>query len=349
MYYHDDVHLQNMVILSSEWGTDAVYKILDQQERQLKGRNGILYANQDLAKIWSDKKRYPKKYYPHLLSLMEKFQLSFLIPPNTYLIADLLETNAIERADLPFAFGETLSFRYDYGFMPAGIMTRFIVAANEYLDTVDGVKQCWLKGAYLRNGGAYARVVLRKSMSKRHILIQVSGGSPRERQELLTIIRKTLDEVNSRFENLGVNKHIPCICSEGCTYAFKYDFLLAAEENGQTEVQCQESTKFINLRKLLDGVEVTMDHRHGKRHNDSPSNINLYLNPEFKNGNTTIYNGSDNSIHIGNGNKFEDSPISSNANATKTENHFEKYMWPIISGVLITIIAAIILYFIGID
>ena len=41
LYYYDDNLLKNLVILSSEWGTDAVYKILDEQERQLKDRNGI--------------------------------------------------------------------------------------------------------------------------------------------------------------------------------------------------------------------------------------------------------------------------------------------------------------------
>ncbi len=45
LYYYDDPILKNIVILSSEWGTDAVYKVLDEQEKHLKGRNGILKAD----------------------------------------------------------------------------------------------------------------------------------------------------------------------------------------------------------------------------------------------------------------------------------------------------------------
>ena len=76
LYYHDDILLKNLVILSSEWGTDAVYKVLDEQEKQLKNRNGLLHY-EDLPSIWQDKDRYPLERYPHLLSLMRKFQLIF--------------------------------------------------------------------------------------------------------------------------------------------------------------------------------------------------------------------------------------------------------------------------------
>ncbi len=351
MYYHDDVLLRNMVILSSEWGTDAVYKILDQQERCLKGRNGILYADQDLTDIWSDKERYPEEYHQHLLSLMGKFQLSFRITPtsNTYLIAELLESQAIERKDLPFAFGQTLSFRYDYDFMPAGIMTRFIVAAHEYLDTVNGVKQCWRKGAYLRDGATYARVVLCDSMPNRHILIQVSGGSPRERRELLTYIRKTLGKVNSPFEKLVITQMIPCICSEGCEYAFEYDYLLKAEAKGRDTVECQKSVEAIKLRKLLDGVEDTMPHRHHGINLDLHNEIKVVVPDYGKSENNIVNNHVDNSVHIGNGTKIENSSIGSNTNRAEKEGFFKKHLWPIIAGVLTTIIAAIILYYMGID
>lgn len=53
LFYYDDSLLKNLVILSSEWGTDAVYKVLDEQEQLLKGRNGILQMA-DLPKIWTD-------------------------------------------------------------------------------------------------------------------------------------------------------------------------------------------------------------------------------------------------------------------------------------------------------
>ena len=289
LYYHEDTLLRDMVILSSEWGTDAVYKILDQQQRQLKNRNGILYANRDLKVIWTDHTRYPAKYYQHLLNLMEYFQLSFRIDRNTYLVADLLESASITRDDLPFAFKKTLRFRYDYDFMPAGIMTRFIVAANEYLDSVDGVKQCWHKGAYLRHGTAYARVELNDSMPNRHVMIQVSGSNPRQCQELLTYIRQTLDRINSRFQKLVITQKVPCICSEGCVGAFEYSYLLKAEQKGREVVECQKTAEYVNLRKLLDGVEPTMTNNPNNPYIDFRPviNVNTEVNTESKSTSTS--------------------------------------------------------------
>lgn len=257
LYYHDDLLLRNMVILSSEWGTDAVYKILDEQEQQLKGRNGILYPSKDLDVIWTDRKRYPREYHQHLLNLMVNFRLSFRIDMDTYLVAELLEDKAI-RLDLPFEFGETLCFRLDYDFLPAGIMTRFIVAAHEKLEILDGVRQCWKKGAYLRHGSAYALIQLFDTPPDRHVLIRVSGPDSRLRQELLTFIRIELEKVNALFNKINISQKIPCICKCGCPTLFKYDNLVRAEYESQSTIQCHESFQHVSIRKLLDGVKPIM-------------------------------------------------------------------------------------------
>lgn len=274
LHYRDDLLLKDMVILSAEWGTDAVYKVLDQQERQLKGRNGILKAA-DLPIIWEDQKLYPTKYHPHLLNLMENFQLSFELDRETYLVAELLNGDPIG-LDLDFSFGQTLSFRYDYDFMPAGIMTRFIVSAHAYLEDIDGVKQCWKKGAYLRHGSAYAQVVLNDAPPHRHIFIRVGGPVPRARQELLTIIRQHLDKVNSLFQKIDITRRIPCCCRENCPQFYAYEDLLEAETIGVSQIQCQKSWRFVDLRKLLDGVENTME-----KSNDKLINIHIENNPTF--------------------------------------------------------------------
>lgn len=263
LYYHDDPLLKDLVILSSEWGTDAVYKILDEQERLLKGRNGILFFG-DLPRIWNDKERYPARLYPYLLNLMEKFQLAFKFgsAEPAYLVAELLDNKAID-LNWEFPFGVTLCFRYEYDFLPAGVMTRFIVAINTYLETIDGMKQCWRKGAYLRHKTAYALVRLYDSITDRYIQISVSGRQPRDRQELLTIIRLFFDEMNSQFNQIKITKRIPCICSENCDFLFDYETLLKAELLGKQTIECHSSLKAVSLKKMLDGVDSTMDSQYG--------------------------------------------------------------------------------------
>lgn len=261
LYYYDDPILKNIVILSSEWGTDAVYKVLDEQEKHLKGRNGILNAD-DLQIIWNDTTAYPPERHIHLISLMKKFQLIFDISESKYLVAELLENKTIS-LDYSFPKGDSLAFRYEYDFVPAGVMTRFIVSINRYLETINGVKQCWKKGAYLRYHDAYALVRLHDNLADRYIEIKVGGTKPRERQELLTIIRTTFEEINNQYNQINITEQIPCTCSDECTWLFDYKKVLLAESKGKQIVQCQNTFEDVDIRKLLDGVETKMETNYG--------------------------------------------------------------------------------------
>lgn len=261
LYYHDDFLLKRLVILSSEWGTDAVYKIVDEQERQLKGRNGILYTD-DLTKIWSDRERYPDEYYPHLLNLMEKFQLAFKIDDRTYLFAELLENKQIV-LDLDFPRENTLAVRYEYDFLPAGVMTRFIVSIHKNIATIYGTKQCWKKGVYLIHKSAYALVRLFDGISEKYVSIQVSGEKRRDKLDLLYIIKSKLDEINSVFSKIEIKKLIPCNCSKDCTHLFNYDVLVEAESRGRKTLMCEKSYEDVSISNLLDGVKSSMEKTNG--------------------------------------------------------------------------------------
>ena len=305
LYYEDDLLLRNMVILSSEWGTDAVYKILDEQERHLKGRNGILLPNNDLDSIWTDQERYPREYHQHLLNLMVNFRLSFRIDDYQYLVAELLEDRPIT-LPLTFEFGETLSFRYNYDFLPAGIMTRFIVSAHEKLEVIGGIRQCWKKGAYLRHGAAYALVRLFDTPPDRYVIIQVSGTDARQKQELLTYIRIKLEKLHSIFSKINITRQIPCNCKANCTSLFPYEMLLRAEAGGRTTVMCYESLRDIGVRKLLDGVEVIMEYPADRQpiyqtnfyNNNSPSNMYTASNQNVSSNNSENTNENTTEISI---------------------------------------------------
>lgn len=264
LFYHDAPLLKNLVILSSEWGTDAVYKVLDEQEQLLKGRNGILQI-EDLPEIWTDKARYPQRLHPYLLTLMEKFQLTFRIhsASSTYLVAELLDNKAIDLG-WKFPYGNTLSFRYKYDFIPAGVMTRFIVAINPYLATINEVNQCWRKGAYLRYRTAYALVRLYDSIEDRYIQIKVSGRSPRDRRDMLAKIRMVFEEINGQFSKIQIMELIPCICRQDCSFLFDFKTLLKAEQMGKSTIECHDSLENVSLSKILDGVELKMENQYGQ-------------------------------------------------------------------------------------
>ncbi|WP_407312504.1 COR domain-containing protein [Desulfosporosinus sp. SB140] len=255
LYFHEDILLRNIIILSPEWGTDAVYRILDAQANTLKDRNGILYYD-DLPKIWDNRLIYPENTYPYILKLMENFQLSFVVDNNrTFLVAELLE-NTEKTMALEFLMESTLNFRFDYNFLPAGIMTRFIVKAHTYLIDYTGLKMCWRKGAYLQYKDAYCLVRLRDSITERYIEIRVSGKNNRNRRDLLAIVRSTFEQIHKSIPKIDFTEKVLCNCSPYCSYLHDFKYLSKLESHGINEDRCKVSLKMVDIIMLLDGIQT---------------------------------------------------------------------------------------------
>lgn len=274
--FQNDVYLKNIVILKPEWGTTAVYKVLDAQDTVLKDRNGILYYK-DLSKIWKDADEYPEGTYPIILRLMVNFQLSFQVnDQGEYLIAELLDSTEVQ-IDLDMRGKQILNFQYNYDFLPAGIMTRFIVKANEYLVEKDGKKACWKKGTYLQYGNSIGFVKLFDSIAERRIEIKVVGANSRNNQELLTIIRKYFEEIHKSIPKIKFKEYVRCNCSKQCTYLHDFRYLLRLEEKGLASERCQHSLKLVDVCRLLNGVEdakIRYKTRREKR-------MNIQVNPQI--------------------------------------------------------------------
>lgn len=260
LHFHEDMLLKSIIILSPNWGTDAVYKILDAQANILKGRNGILYSK-DLPEIWNNDEIYPESTFPFILKLMENFQLSFTLEENSaFLVAELLDNN--EKAMLlEFPRESTLNFRYEYNFLPAGIMTRFIVKAHTYLIDDNGVKMCWRKGAYLKYKDAYGLLRLHDPITERYLDIKVSGDNSRNRRELLAIIRSTLDQIHKSIPKIDYNEKVLCNCSSDCNYLHDYKYLNRLDANGIGEDRCMNSLKMVDILMLLEGIQIKRERK----------------------------------------------------------------------------------------
>lgn len=253
IHFEDDILLRNTIILSPEWGTDAVYKILDSQSNVLKGRNGILKTD-DLPLIWAGQTMYPTSLYPFILKLMEKFQLSFkLSDDDVYLIAELLEISEA-RLETPIEGIYDLSLIYEYGFLAAGIMTKFIVRMNKYIMS-DGVKLlCWKKGCYLKHKDALAKVTLNDSIKKRYVKIAVFGDTRSDVRELMSLIKITFDSIHEGISKLDAVTKVKCNCSELCDYLHDYKYLVKLDDHGILSERCKNSLKEVQITSLLDGI-----------------------------------------------------------------------------------------------
>ncbi|NEP80618.1 MAG: GTPase [Okeania sp. SIO3B3] len=200
LHFQDDPLLKKTVILKPEWGTAAVYKVLD--NRQVYDNFGK-FTKDDLTKIW-----YEYQYvdmHDELLQLMIKFKLCYKIPGTSQAyIAPQLLTEA--QSEYDWDESNNLILRYTYEFMPKGIITQFIVAMHE---DIEEQKYVWKSGVILNKNQTRAEVI--EYYGKREIKIRISG---QQKRDLMTIVIHELDKIHGSYNNrLKYNKLIPCNCA----------------------------------------------------------------------------------------------------------------------------------------
>lgn len=243
LHFQDDALLNKTVILKPKWGTDAVYKVLDNKKViQNLGK----FTRADLALIW-----HAPEYefmYNELLQLMMKFNLCYEVPSQAgvYIAPQLLTEN---QPYYEWDKEDNLLLRYTYEFMPKGILLQFIVVMSENI----WKQNVWKSGVVVEKDKTRAEVV--EYYAKRQIHIRVSGA---HKKELITIIDHELDQIHAKFKRLKYDKLIPCNCSE-CKVSEEPHFyhlerLQKFQEDRQDKIQCQQSYQMVSVRGLIDDI-----------------------------------------------------------------------------------------------
>lgn len=252
LHFHDDPILKHTVVLRNEWATEGVYSVLDNKEViEHKG-----YFDRRIASgIW-ERGEYKRKH-DELLQLMLKFELCYRIPDivgEEYIAPQLLAASE-PTAATNWKESGNLQLRYQYDFMPKGMISRLIVRLHRYIRLVQ--EEAWKTGVILHRGNAHA--MLTETVSGlRSIHIRASGT---EAKELLTVISEEVDRLNATYHNLQVKKLVPCNCSE-CyrdtePYFHSYEKLMRARERGRATVECERSFEAVQVLRLIDSVFVT--------------------------------------------------------------------------------------------
>jgi len=246
LHFQDDPVLRHTVILKPEWGTAAVYKVLD--NKNVVNNLGC-FSRTDLDAIWHEAQYAGKQ--DDLLQLMINFKLCYRVPgpSDLYLAPELLSEN---QAPYDWDAATNLHLRYTYDFMPKGLLTQFIVAMHPHIER-DNEDVVWKTGVVLRQGRTRAEVV--EHYNRREIAIRVSGARPRD---LLTVVLYELDQIHAAYHGLKYRKLIPCTCAT-CQdlsepHFYPYDKLKEFEDLRREDIQCLNSGEMISVRGLLDAV-----------------------------------------------------------------------------------------------
>ncbi|MGB5967226.1 MAG: COR domain-containing protein, partial [Spirulinaceae cyanobacterium] len=247
LHFQEDSTLKHIVILRPEWATNAVYAVLKNQKvAAAKG----LFTRSDVKNIWQE--RQYAYMEDELLRLMKNFKLCYPIPglKEHYIAPQLLE---FEPPDYEFAENDNLMLRYEYEFMPKGIITQLIVRLYRWIEQQQLV---WRSGVVFNNGRARAEVIETYRPYKGEICVQVSGIHSKE---LLSVVTNEIDQINSSFERIDVKKKIPCNCKE-CQndpepYYFDLETLYRALNKRRYKIDCHKSFEDVNVRNLTAVVE----------------------------------------------------------------------------------------------
>ncbi|MBK8564196.1 MAG: hypothetical protein IPN76_12875 [Saprospiraceae bacterium] len=216
---------------------------------------------QHLRRIWAGD-RYADQH-DELLALMEKFELCYKLPDeraDTWLAPQLLsvlqpEALEWEGATEGVTQSHTLSqpelqIRYEYEFMPKGLLSQHIVRNHRYIRQTE---LAWKSGAVFERAGAQALVT--EAWGSRNIRIRARGANAKE---LLTLLSEDFDKMHERLEGLKVRKMIPCNCKVCLKSAephfYDHEKLQRRRMDGKRTVECDLSYEDVSVAGLLDGV-----------------------------------------------------------------------------------------------
>ncbi|MEO0407487.1 MAG: COR domain-containing protein [Cyanobacteria bacterium P01_A01_bin.135] len=244
LHFRDDPLLKRVLILKPEWGTTAVYNVLD--TKAVIDSSGK-FSRQQLNSIWQDAEYADMR--DELLQLMMRFKVCYEIPrqPGSYIAPSLLP---VEQRRYDWDAQQNLTLRYDYEFMPKGMITRFIVELHPWIEDQTLV---WKSGVVLQKDSARAEVI--EDYSQRRIRIRVAGN---RKKELLAVINHEFEKIHDSYEQLKYETKVPCNCDECADtqspYLYKLENLRRLLDKGRPDTMCQESGDMVGIRQLIDDV-----------------------------------------------------------------------------------------------
>jgi internalin A len=243
LHFQDDDVLKHFIILKPAWGTTAVYKVLDTKKIH---ENLGCFDRKDLNEIWSDNQY--TQMVGELLHLMMRFKLCYKIPhrPRHYIVPQLLSPN---QPEYNWGDSDNLVLRYQYEFMPKGMLTRFIVEMHRLIDQ----DLVWKDGVILTKDDTRAEII--EAYYKKEIRIRLSG---KLKKPFLEAIRHEFGKIHDSYERLRYQEFIPCNCSicKGSQepHAYPLQRLRERLENDRQEIECDISYTMVNVRNLIDDI-----------------------------------------------------------------------------------------------
>lgn len=248
IHHKNDLLLRKTVFIKTDWCVDGMYKVLD--DEQVVGKAGR-FTIKDLEVIWKEN-RFKNKQI-ELLKLMNQYDLCFELKDGSgFVVPELLRPD--QPVNLKWTFDSNLRFEYKYEFMPAGIISRFIVKCHGFIKE----SLLWKYGVVLEYDKTTA--LIEEDYINGKIKISIVGENKRG---LLSAIRMYIEEVHKDFDKankLIYEEMVPCNCPT-CQinkkpHFYKFNVLKMFNQKNILEVPCEISSSSVKIKSLIDDVQL---------------------------------------------------------------------------------------------
>lgn len=238
LYFQEDPLLSRTVVLKPEWGTAAVYRVLD--DPQIVANQGV-FGPEDLERVWHEPIYEPVR--DELVRLMAKFSLCFQVPTSDRFVAPQLLSQV--RPAYPWDDRGGLTLRYEYDVMPKGVVRRLIVDLHDLIED----KAVWRNGVVLRYESGRAEVI--EDYRRRRLQIRLGARNTRV---MISIVDRALNLIHRSYPDLRFERLRPCNC-DVCRVAEEPTMFSVREledfARAGDPIQCRSSHRLVDAAVLL--------------------------------------------------------------------------------------------------
>ena len=266
---------REITLLDPNWLTRAIYTLLNSPT--VRDQDGE-FARDQLEDLLNPA-LYPKHWHEFILGMMQDPDVGLCFPltdseEERYLVPEALPpTGPDYRGIWP---PDSLRFRYQYDFLPPGLIPRFIVQAHRNL--TDPPTR-WRTGVVL--GAAGCKVLVRGDRDNRRIDIEVCGPAERQRSAL-NVVLNDLEHVHGLNREIGAKALVPL--PDQPELSVGYQHLLNLEERHRLDhtFDPEDADRSYTVRELLEGVRRDRP-SHGDKEPTSVTHITVNIgdNVEF--------------------------------------------------------------------
>lgn len=253
LHYQEDDSLDNFVVLNPQWAVDAVYGVL--KDKRVEKNHGK-FTDQDLKELWGDFVSHERDKLLELMS-KDKFEICYPTPNRDAYIAPQLLPSIQPTYD--WNAQDALKFRYQYPFMPKGLISRLIVRLSD--DIAEKGRLAWKEGVVLEQKKCRAQVIQKKTIKEGLEILEIEiSGDLHGRKYLLEKIREEVEKIHDKsFKHIDFERMVPCNCQvckgKAAPNFFKYSELLKYQDQQVAEIDCSEDfIKRVNVTSLIEGV-----------------------------------------------------------------------------------------------